>query len=372
MSSCISLPGACQCLLWCSPQLQCRFAALLPAATAAGTPAPAAPAARHGRSVSRCKQALLECGGVCKEDGCPPPALLFKQVGSCNAYVCGCVFVWKWWERGLGVCLIMCGASLLQSIASPCRAADDLQGMAHLDVWMLQEHMELVCSEPTELTPTDVSAAMAAQKAAAAKASALACEGHDVAALEAACEQARQRLERAQAQSALAVAEPFVLPGSAASCWPDAVERPAGDVPAPPVQQGNGAAGLESAWQLACENLRFLPMLPPDSSFSAALAWLQLECWASGGQVAACNVQLMHKLRSIEHLLFSKAVQGFHQQLGSLKEFDALEKVSCGEAWMIMASLWGVGSHKGGSRQMQAAERVCTIDQQPPCTIPFH
>ncbi|PNH10968.1 hypothetical protein TSOC_002218 [Tetrabaena socialis] len=216
-------------------------------------------------------QALLECGGVCR-GAQQQPQLLFRQAA------------------------------------------------AHLDLWLL--HRQLTLETPQTATPVAQSALMHMLRSATGKAAELAAEGHDMAAFEASCSDARRRVQALAGNRALLVGCEYELPaaGSAGSAV-----RPAGTLP-PVTDPRAEAGGLEAARRRAEVNLGSLPLLPRGASFSQMLELLQQPQWAQPDR----DVGAQLALRSVERELFGRAAGGFgaarKQQLPHA-EVAALEQV---------------------------------------------
>ncbi|KAG2494612.1 hypothetical protein HYH03_007377 [Edaphochlamys debaryana] len=195
--------------------------------------------------------------------------------------------------------------------------------LAHLELWLLQGQLRRLT--PDTAGPTAVTNAMHMLECAAAKAAALADEGHDVSAFEAACASARACIEEAVAQKALRQAQGVELPDEGSPGLTGEASLPGGTLPErlePRADEG----GLDAARRRAAANLGSVPLLPPGSAFSEVLDLLRTQRqWTS----PADDVQYQLVLRSIERELFSRAATGFDTVSNrlSVAEVAALEAV---------------------------------------------
>ena len=193
------------------------------------------------------------------------------------------------------------------------------QSMLCLDLWLLQRQVQLM--QASTATPARLTAAVQMLRSTTDKAAALADGGYDVSAIEAECLKAAKHLRETAGARALAAGREQELAGTS---WPDRVLLPMG-VPPEAVHPSTAASNLDAARQRAHKNLGSMPLLPASSSFSEALAFLELSDWKSG-----CDLALQHRLRSVEALFHHAAAEGFAGQttrLASLQEVEALEKV---------------------------------------------
>ncbi|EFJ48407.1 hypothetical protein VOLCADRAFT_91060 [Volvox carteri f. nagariensis] len=177
------------------------------------------------------------------------------------------------------------------------------QALARLDLWLLRRQLLLI--NPDTATPLMVTAAMRMLDAAATKAAALAADGYDMAAFEAACRQAHQQLRTAVGERAWRAARASELPGPESADFLGTFQPPSGVLPAAFTPRAE-EQGLAAARQRAERNLGSLPLLPEHASFSQILKsmsdpgpWRDLS-----SDVAA---QLV--LRSVEGVLFRRALQ---------------------------------------------------------------
>ncbi|KAG2494611.1 hypothetical protein HYH03_007376 [Edaphochlamys debaryana] len=195
--------------------------------------------------------------------------------------------------------------------------------LAHLELWLLRGQLRRLT--PDTAGPTAVTNAMHMLECAAAKAAALADEGHDVSVFEAACASARACIEEAVAQRALRQAQGVELPDEGSPGLTGEASLPGGTLPErlePRTEEG----GLEAARRRAAANLGSVPLLPPGSAFSEVLDLLRTQRqWTS----PADDVQYQLVLRSVERELFSRAATGFDTVSNrlSVAEVAALEAV---------------------------------------------
>ena len=218
-------------------------------------------------------------------------------------------------------------AFALQVLLSRSRICGDImdpqlvfqQAMVCLDVWLLQRQALLV-QAPTA-TPAMLMAAVQMLHSALDKAAVLSDDGHDVSAIEAECHVAAKQLRKAAGARALAAGQEQEL-GTAS--WPTRVSLPTGVLP-DAVHPSAAASSLDAARQRAATNLGNMPLLPATSSFTEALAFLQLPVWKAGSALDS-----QHRLRSVEALFYHAAAEGFTAQsvrLASLQEVEALQGV---------------------------------------------
>ncbi|EFJ48301.1 hypothetical protein VOLCADRAFT_104794 [Volvox carteri f. nagariensis] len=177
------------------------------------------------------------------------------------------------------------------------------QALARLDLWLLRRQLLLI--NPDTATPLMVTAAMRMLDAATTKAAALAADGYDMAAFEAACRHAHQQLRTAVGERAWRAARASELPGPESADFLGNFQPPSGVLPAAFTPRAE-EQGLAAARQRAERNLGSLPLLPEHASFSQILKsmsdpgpWRDLS-----SDVAA---QLV--LRSVEGVLFRRALQ---------------------------------------------------------------
>ncbi|KAG2492053.1 hypothetical protein HYH03_009551 [Edaphochlamys debaryana] len=195
--------------------------------------------------------------------------------------------------------------------------------LAHLELWLLQGQLRRLTSNTAG--PTAVTNAMHMLECAAGMAAALADEGHDVSAFEAACASARACIEEAVAQRALRQAQGFELPDEGSPGLTGEAALPGGTLPErlePRTEEG----GLEAARRRAAINLGSVPLLFPGSAFSGVLNLLRTQRqWSSPAE----DVQYQLVLRSVERELFSRAVTAFDASSNRLSvgEVAALEEV---------------------------------------------
>ncbi|KAG2492072.1 hypothetical protein HYH03_009568 [Edaphochlamys debaryana] len=193
--------------------------------------------------------------------------------------------------------------------------------LAHLELWLLRGQLRRLT--PETAGPEAVTNAMHMLECAAGKAAALADEGHDVSALEAACASARACIEEAVAQRVLRQAQGVELPDEGSPGLTGRAAPPSGTLPSrlePRTEEG----GLEAMRQRAAANLGSVPLLPSGSAFSDVLNLLRSQRqWTS----PADDVQYQLVLRSVEGELFSRAAVGFSASSNRLSgaEVAALE-----------------------------------------------
>ncbi|GLC35571.1 thioredoxin-disulfide reductase [Pleodorina starrii] len=198
------------------------------------------------------------------------------------------------------------------------------QALAHLDLWLLRRQLLLI--QPDTATPTALNTAMHMLRSAATKAAALADDGYDMRAFEAACRQAEAHLSAATAQRALSAARCVELPPPGSPALSGSCTLPGGVLPEPLLPRAE-AGGLAAARQRAERNLGSLPLLPPGASFASMLAWVSSRQQWPG---ADGDVALQLLMRSVERDLFARATAGFEKAPYNrleVAEVAALEQV---------------------------------------------
>ncbi|GLC49187.1 thioredoxin-disulfide reductase [Pleodorina starrii] len=198
------------------------------------------------------------------------------------------------------------------------------QALAHLDLWLLRRQLLLI--QPDTATPTALNTAMHMLRSAATKAAALADQGYDTRAFEAACRQAEAHLSAAAAQRALSAARCVELPPPGSPALSGSCTLPGGVLPEPLLPRAE-AGGLAAARQRAERNLGSLPLLAPGASFALMLAWVSSRQQWPG---ADGDVALQLLMRSVERELFVRATAGFEEAPYNrleVAEVAALEQV---------------------------------------------
>ncbi|KAG2501267.1 hypothetical protein HYH03_001073 [Edaphochlamys debaryana] len=191
--------------------------------------------------------------------------------------------------------------------------------LAHLELWLLQSQMRRLA--PDTAGPVAVTNAVHMLESAARKAAALADDGHDVSAFEAACASARACIEEAVAQRALWQAKGFELPAEGSPSLTGKATSPTGTLPQR-LQPRTEEGGLEAARQRAALNLGSVPVFQPWTGFYDLLSLLRNQQeWSS----PADDVQYQLVLRSVEEELFRRAAAGFDSAESSDMDEEYLE-----------------------------------------------
>ena len=149
------------------------------------------------------------------------------------------------------------------------------QTLAHLDLWLLRRQLQVI--RAASATPLMLTAAMQMLGAAAAKAAALADDGYDMSAFEAACREAEQHLRSVAGERALTEARSFDLPATSEppAALLGSCSLPCGVLPDAFAPHAN-ESGLAAAKQRAARNLGSLSLLPGGAEvpFGQVLAFL--------------------------------------------------------------------------------------------------
>ncbi|KXZ49831.1 hypothetical protein GPECTOR_19g282 [Gonium pectorale] len=196
------------------------------------------------------------------------------------------------------------------------------QALAHLDLWLLRRQLALL--QPATATPVFQIAATQMLQAAAYKAAALADEGYDMIAFEAACKEARARIDALAGERALTGARRLELPNHGSAALLGTLASPTGVLPAatnPRVEDGS----LEAARGRAARNLGPLPLLPRGASLTMIQAQMSRPEWAQ--QPGSNDVAAQLAIRSFERELFWRAAEGFDAKVNRLgsEEVASLE-----------------------------------------------
>jgi hypothetical protein len=215
--------------------------------------------------------------------------------------------------------------------------------MAHYELWLLQRQLQ-------QLTPATVTAAtltdcMVMLESVATKAAALVMAGHDMAAFEAACAAARQKLDVAAAKRALQEAQKYQLPASAlaadsgsgtassssSSTSVGTWRLPRGSLPTAAAPAGS-ASGLDAAKRAAAAALGSLPVgpTPGGSALGPQLQQLLQQAAVLSPKISSCDTAALLLQSSIEQVLFSCAAAGFDKPgnfPASESEVQLLEQV---------------------------------------------
>jgi hypothetical protein len=183
------------------------------------------------------------------------------------------------------------------------------QAMAQFELSLLRRQLQLL--SPATATQEQLTCCSDMLASVASKAGALAMEGHDVSAFEAACNAAEAQLAAAAAERAQQQAQLYELPPVPADdpavreALLGAPRLPGGPIPSQRSPQGS-QSGLEAARRRANQALGSLAA-GPGLGVPLEAALQQLSGLLSG---AKGEVALQHALRSTERQLFSRAVEG--------------------------------------------------------------
>ncbi|KXZ56027.1 hypothetical protein GPECTOR_2g1579 [Gonium pectorale] len=198
------------------------------------------------------------------------------------------------------------------------------EALAHLHLWLLRRQLALL--QPATATPIFQTAVSQMLQSAAEQAAALADDGYNMAAFEAACRDARTRLVALVGERALSAARTLELPTYGSAGFQGTLAPPVGALPthAAPRAEENGVAAAR--WR-ASRNLGALPLLRTGAAFADVLQQLEDPQWAQPGADDDIAAQLA--LRSVERELFRRAAQGFDASSNRLDqlEVEALEAV---------------------------------------------
>jgi hypothetical protein len=183
------------------------------------------------------------------------------------------------------------------------------QAIAQFELWLLQRQLQLL--SPATATQEVLTCCCDMLASVASKAAALAMEGNDVSAFEAACGAAEAQLAAATAERAAQQAAQYELPPvpddpAAGGKLLGDLRLPGGDIPCQRSPQGS-QSGLEAARRRAAQALGSLAAGPGvELPLEAALQHLSGLLPGTKGQ----EVALQHALRSTEHQLFARALAG--------------------------------------------------------------
>ncbi|PNH12760.1 hypothetical protein TSOC_000242, partial [Tetrabaena socialis] len=223
------------------------------------------------------------------------------------------------------------------------------KALAQLDLWLLSGQVQLL--KPALATPTMLTVAWQMLRSASLKAAALADEGYDMSAFEAACRSLEARLQDTACRRAVLASRALELP--AANGFPallGTVTPPSGVLPAafqPRAEDG----GLQAARLRAGRNLGSLPLLARGAPMWQLLAFLQQQPFSAqpGSDVAA-----LLALRSFERELFDRAASGFDHPANQLGLDDVAALEAAVDAYRALL-LRFMGTEASGA--MMAAEQ---------------
>jgi hypothetical protein len=189
------------------------------------------------------------------------------------------------------------------------------QFLAHFELWLTQRQVQLVT--PASATPAMLNACMVMLASAATKAAGLADEGYDMTAFEREVAGVSDRLQQLSKQRAVAAQVP--LPASmTASSLLGTYSPPALCVPSPRLLTSAGAS-LEERQRRAAQNLGSYSLLNA-TTFTKLVAALQ-QPWAE------TDLSYLHRLKSIERVLFGWVAAGISKASLTEPEVFALEQV---------------------------------------------
>eukprot|EP00878_Enallax_costatus_P005957 GHUV01006249.1.p1 GENE.GHUV01006249.1~~GHUV01006249.1.p1 ORF type:complete len:2036 (+),score=737.34 GHUV01006249.1:1069-7176(+) len=209
--------------------------------------------------------------------------------------------------------------------------------LAHLDLWLLSQQLQLL--RPETATADMLNVCMSMLDSAARKAAALAMDGHNVSSFEAQLQIAAQRIQVATAERAVQEGNQYMLPASSSDQGPGRSgmsgtwRLPSGVVPAAAVPEAL-ATGRHAAVANATAALGALPVTTTGSTDTgaAATAGLGHKLQQLQGLLQALNqhsgdVAAQHAISSVEEVMFGCAVAGFDNassRLQSAADAEAL------------------------------------------------